>query len=90
MIQIKLLLHLSTIKGDWKYIAPSTGLAVMRDKDMATGNSKLPQVYNIKKDIGESTNLVSQYPEKVAELDELLKDIAAQQKPRNPNTSKIQ
>jgi hypothetical protein len=82
MIQIKLLLHLSTIKGDWKYLAPSNGPAVMRDKNMETGNSKLPQLYNIKKDIGESNNLASRYPEKIAELDELLKDITAQQKPK--------
>nr|WP_294901332.1 arylsulfatase [uncultured Pedobacter sp.] len=81
---------LALIKGDWKYIAPSNGPAIMRDKNMETGNSKLPQLYNIKKDIGESTNLAPRYPEKAAELDELLKDIAAQQKTKNPNTSKIQ
>ena len=80
MIQIKLLLHLSTIKGDWKYLAPSNGPAVMRDKNMETGNSKLPQLYNIKKDIGESTNLAPRYPEKVAELADLLSEIKGNQK----------
>jgi hypothetical protein len=41
---------------------------------MALGNDKQPQLYNLKTDIAEKTNLASQYPEIVKELTELLED----------------
>lgn len=81
---------LAIIKGDWKYIAPSNGPAFMKDKNMEIGDSKQPQLYNMKDDIGEKYNLASQYPEKVAELDLLLKSIENQKKTGTPNSSKIQ
>ena len=71
---------LSIIKEDWKYIAPSNGSPLMKDKNMETGNSKLPQLYNLKKDMGETKNLASEYPDKLKELSLLLDQI---QKPKN-------
>lgn len=71
---------LAIIKEDWKYIPPSNGSPLMKDKNMETGNSKLPQLYNLKKDIGETKNLALENPEKIKELSQLLEQI---QKPKN-------
>lgn len=65
---------LAIIKGDWKYIAPSDGPPLMKEKNMETGNSKKPQLYNLKEDIGETKNLSTKYPEKVLELAKLLEE----------------
>jgi arylsulfatase A-like enzyme len=69
---------LAIISGDWKYIAPSNGPGLMRDKNMETGNSKGPQLYNLKEDIGETKNLASVYPDKVLELSKLLEETKQQ------------
>jgi len=73
---------LAIIDGDWKYIAPSNGPPLMKDKNMETGNAKGPQLYNLKDDIGETKNLAAQYPEKVMALSKLLDD-TKQQKAAN-------
>jgi arylsulfatase A-like enzyme len=65
---------LAIVKGDWKFIPPNNGAKMIRDKNMALGNDKQPQLYNLKTDIAEKTNLASQYPEIVKELTELLGD----------------
>lgn len=51
-------------KGDWKYL-PHGG-ARFADKNTP------PELYNLKNDISESTNLYSQYPEKVKELSDIM------------------
>ncbi|MBK0383892.1 arylsulfatase [Pedobacter sp. SD-b] len=66
---------LSLISGNWKYIAPSKGPAVMKDKNIETGVSETPQLYNLKEDIGETKNLAAQYPDKVKEMATALEDI---------------
>lgn len=66
---------LAVIKGNWKYIAPSNGPSFMKDKNMQTGDSKIPQLYNLKDDIGEKNNLAAKYPDKVKELADLLTKI---------------
>jgi arylsulfatase A-like enzyme len=63
---------LSVLSGNWKYITPAKGQAMMKEKNMETGISLEPQLYNLKKDIGETKNLASKFPEKVKELSELL------------------
>ncbi len=73
---------LAIIKGDWKYIAPSAGPALIKAKNMKTGNSPDPQLYNLKDDIGERNNLATKYPDKVKELSELLECIKANQNER--------
>ena len=73
------LFGLAIIKGDWKYIEPTNGPVLLKEKNMETGNSKGPQLYNLKEDIGETKNLASQYPEKVAELAKLLEETKQQQ-----------
>ncbi|KAA9041910.1 arylsulfatase [Ginsengibacter hankyongi] len=64
---------LAILKGDWKFIPPSRGAAVLKDKDnLETGNSNVGQLYNLKDDIGETKNLASKYPNKAKELSDLL------------------
>jgi len=62
----------AVIQGDWKYIQPHPGKAYMEDVGIESGNSKEPQLYNLKSDIGEKQNLAKQFPEKVKEMDDLL------------------
>lgn len=68
------------IQDDWKYIPPSNGGPMMKDKNMETGNNAQPQLYNLRNDSGEKTNLAAQYPEKVAALSKLLAEIQASKK----------
>jgi arylsulfatase A-like enzyme len=63
---------LAIIKENWKYIAPSNGSQLMKDKNIETGNNKLPQLYNLNIDKAERKNLAGEYPEKVQELSQLL------------------
>ena len=68
---------LAVIKGDWKYITPSKGLANTGPMltNIETGNFPTPQLYHLKDDIGEKNNLASKYPEKVREMETLLEKI---------------
>ena len=66
---------LAIVSGDWKYIAPSNGKAMTYATNIETGNAAIAQLYNLKDDIGEKNNLANQYPEKVAALELLLKQI---------------
>jgi arylsulfatase A-like enzyme len=50
-------------KGDWKLI---------RRYGEGPGRSNGYELYNLKEDIGEKTNLADQYPQKVIELDKLI------------------
>lgn len=63
---------LAIIKENWKYIAPSNGSPLMKDKNMETGNSRLSQLYNLNTDKSEMKNLAAEYPEKLKELSQLL------------------
>lgn len=63
---------LSISDGEWKYIVPCKYTSYYKITHTETGNSPEEQLYNLKEDVGERQNLASQYPEKVAELQELL------------------
>jgi arylsulfatase A-like enzyme len=67
--------RLSIIKGDWKYIEPGKGERLLVETNTETGNDHLPQLYNLKNDIGEKINLADKYPAKLKELADLLKKI---------------
>ena len=69
---------LALIHNNWKYIPPNNGPANTNPKltNIETGNSPQPQLYNLKDDIGERNNLAEKYPEKVKEMEQLLKTIA--------------
>jgi arylsulfatase A len=66
-------------QGDWKLcLCPgSGGWSYPRPADIEKENLDLPpmQLFNLKEDIGETTNLLAEYPEKAAELKEALKTI---------------
>ncbi len=63
---------LSVSNGEWKYIEPGKGSAYLPETNTELGNNKEPQLYNLKKDMGEKNNLASQHPEKVQQLHQLL------------------
>ena len=72
---------LAIVKEQWKYIEPNNGRALDTLTNTELGNSPQPQLYDLKNDIGEKNNLASEYPQKVAELAGLLKQI----KDKDPN-----
>ena len=59
---------LALVKGDWKYIEPSSAPRMDTLTNIELGNSKVPQLYYLKTDIGEKNNLAEKYPEKVKEM----------------------
>ena len=67
--------RLSIIKGDWKYIEPGPGPKIDVESNIETGNDPLPQLYNLKEDVGERNNLASENQSVTMELSELLKKI---------------
>lgn len=60
------------IRDGWKYIQPHPGAAVMDLVNIESGNSPEPQLYDLRKDIGEKHNVAGQFPDKVKGLDALL------------------
>lgn len=59
-------------RGDWKYIEPSGGAAVLAETGAETGNLHTTQLYNLTEDAGERTNLATIHPEIVREMSALL------------------
>lgn len=59
---------LSLISGDWKYITPSNGARLDKHVNIELGNDPAPQLYHLKKDLGEQKNVAAQHPEKVKEM----------------------
>lgn len=71
-------------QGDWKYLKADAffhGYAVEDDR------KKFEELYNLKSDLGEQTNLAAEHPEKVAELNALMRKIEGNDP---PETSPIQ
>jgi arylsulfatase A-like enzyme len=67
--------RLTVIKGNWKFIEPGQGVKLQVNTNTETGNDPLPQLYNLKNDLGEKNNVASQNPAIVKELTELLQKI---------------
>lgn len=65
----------SVIQGDWKYIEPSNRAKMSVETNTELGNDTKPQLYNLKTDLGEKNNLSATKPEKLKELEELLKSV---------------
>ena len=59
---------LSLIKGDWKYIQPGKGPKINRNVNLETGLDPQPQLYDLKKDLGEKNNVAAENPKIVKEL----------------------
>ncbi len=66
---------LSIINGDWKYIEPGPGPKIQVNTNTETGNDTIPQLYNLKTDLGEKNNVAPQNPDIVNKLTVLLKQI---------------
>jgi arylsulfatase A-like enzyme len=67
--------RLSIIKDNWKFIEPGQGPKLNTYVNIELGNDTLPQLYNLKEDIGEQNNLAAENPAIVKELTELLENI---------------
>lgn len=67
--------RLSIIKGDWKFIETGPGVKLNVNTNTETGNDPLPQLYNLKSDLGEKNNVAPQNPVIVKELTDLLQKI---------------
>lgn len=63
---------LSISNGEWKYIAPNDRPTFKKETNTELGNHKEPQLYNLKQDIGEKTNVAAQHPEIVEKLKAIL------------------
>jgi hypothetical protein len=48
-----------------------------KDTNTELGHSAQPQLYDLKNDPGETKNLAAQYPDKVAQMHELLMKVKA-------------
>lgn len=59
--------------GDWKFIPPHQGPPMF--KDMRSGNSPKPQLYNLAEDPAETENLAGRNPTKLKELTAMLNQI---------------
>ena len=71
-VQTKILQGNAIREGDWKLISPlKVGWFL---EDAGSGEWEL---YNLKEDIGETTNLADKYPKKVKRLQALLKSSEA-------------
>lgn len=55
--------QLAVTTGDWKYIMPSK-----HRRNVSRGILPEAQLYNLKKDIAETTNIIDKYPDKAKEL----------------------
>lgn len=66
---------LSVRHNRWKYIAPGKGPKVNKNTNIELGLDPQPQLYNLAFDLGETTNVIDQYPEVANQLAAKLKEI---------------
>ena len=67
--------NLSVTDGKWKYLRPGNGPAYLKAVNIELGNSKEPQLYDLKKDPKEKNNVAEQHPELVKKMAEQLEKI---------------
>jgi hypothetical protein len=67
--------NLSIENGIWKYIAPGPGVAYGKETNTEYGNLKEDQLYNLKVDRGEKTNVADTNPKILTTLKEKLEQI---------------
>lgn len=69
-------------RGNWAYLSPSEGEAFMPVVNIETGISRDPQLYNLDYDIGQRQNVVWDYQEVAAELEQRVQEIMASSQTR--------
>jgi arylsulfatase A-like enzyme len=67
--------RLSLIKDDWKIIEPGPGPKLNVNTNTETGNDTVPQLYNLKNDLGEKNNVAGENMKIYNELKDLLEKI---------------
>ena len=73
--------RLSVVKGYWKLIEQGPGEKLYTHVNIESGNDTVPQLYNLKTEIGEQTNVASDNPLIVNELTQLLLKIRNNETP---------
>lgn len=73
---------LSIRTQDWKYIEPSTNHKYDKYTKIELGNDTIPQLFHLKKDVSEKTNLAFKNSKKLAEMQALLNIIKSSSKTR--------
>lgn len=71
---------LSVRTKEWKYIEPNEGPAHNINTNTELGNLTSPQLYHIRKDLSEQNNLAIKNPEKLFELQGILRKVKNAQK----------
>jgi hypothetical protein len=66
---------LSLRQGTWKLIEKGKGPARNAATNTDLGNHDSPQLYDLKSDIGETTNVADTHPDKVSEMLSILEAI---------------
>jgi arylsulfatase A-like enzyme len=66
---------LAFIKDGWKYIEPHKGPALLKGVNIESGLSTLPQLYNLKTDKEEKSNVAKEHPDRVKQMAEELKQV---------------
>jgi arylsulfatase A-like enzyme len=69
--------RLTLLKGEWKFIEPGPGTKLQVNTNTETGNDTIPQLYNLRNDLGEKNNLAAQNALIVKEFSDFLKKIRA-------------
>jgi len=70
--------NLSLRMKEWKYIVPGKGSKMIWNKGIESGRNEEPQLYDLVKDIGETQNLVREYPDVLSEMKDLMKQLRMQ------------
>ena len=70
---------LSIVNNFFKYIQPSSGPPMEENTGIELGNYPLPQLFNLKQDTNERTNLAKELPAKTEALSKKLKDAISKQ-----------
>jgi arylsulfatase A-like enzyme len=73
--------RLSVVKDNWKYIEPGPGDKLYAHVNIESGNDTIPQLYDLKTDIGEKNNVAIDNPLIVNELTQLLTNIKNSETP---------
>jgi len=77
--------------NQWKYIAPTqaTNNWIKNNKNIESGLSTEPQLFNLANDVSEQVNIAKQHPEKIAQFQQKINAIKAQSERVKPLTVKV-
>ncbi len=67
--------RLALREGSWKYIPAGSGQAVVTNTATETGEAPVDQLYDLVHDLGETTNLAAQHPERIKAMAARLQSI---------------